>query len=124
MHRPGCNPDDLRMSDVLCDFCHREWTDQRPMVEGHRGSCICGACLEVAYTQLMAPREELAGEQTAAPPPSTALRRTCVLCLEEHPPPFWESPLNPEALACRRCVRQSAAVLQKDPDSHWRRPEV
>jgi hypothetical protein len=43
----------------------------------------------------------------------------CTLCLEDRPDAGWE---RGGARACRRCVRQSAAVLQKDPDLGWRRP--
>jgi len=91
MRREGCDPTNVQMSDVLCDFCSREWTDARPMVEGHQGSCICGDCLAAAY-------------------------RAIVL----QPPPAVSAP----ARACRRCVRQSAAVLAKDPDLGWRKPEA
>ena len=98
------------MSDVLCDFCGREWTDSLPMVEGHQGSCICGDCLADAYRAL-----------APADPGSEATK--CVLCLEERREPTW-SPTDADApRACRRCVRQSAAVLQKDGSCGWRKPE-
>jgi hypothetical protein len=46
-----------------------------------------------------------------------------VLCLEQREEPTW-SPTGAEApRACRRCVRQSAAVLQKDGTGGWRKPE-
>ena len=52
MQRPGINPENAEMSDFLCDFCRQEWTTAIPMVEGHRGSLICGSCLTIAYTEV------------------------------------------------------------------------
>jgi hypothetical protein len=54
----------------------------------------------------------------------------CVLCLEMRSEPSWHMPSTPGALpvgestpyACRRCVRQSAAVLQKVTEFGWRKP--
>jgi hypothetical protein len=113
MRRPGSDPDHLAMTDILCDFCRREWTEERPMVEGHQGSCICGPCLTTAYRATVL-------DEAPATPGSGA---RCALCLEDRADPMWDSPVEPGTRACRRCVRQSAAVLQKDPDSRWRRPE-
>lgn len=107
MRRPECDPDDVRMEDVLCDFCRRAWSESLPMVEGHQGSCICGDCLADAFR----------GSVLAGGPEGTPGR--CVLCLEDRADAAWE---RGGARACRRCVRQSAAVLQKDPDLGWRRP--
>ena len=111
MRRPDCDPNDVRMSDVLCDFCGREWSDALPMVEGHQGACICGDCLREAYRALV----------LAEPPAGEPAR--CTLCLEERADPSWESGRGP-GRACRRCIRQSAAVLQKDAGTGWRRPEA
>lgn len=113
MRREGCDEDDLQMSDFLCDFCGNEWTDDRPMVEGHHGSCICGRCLTVAYTQLVVESGE--GD---APGGSK-----CTLCLEHREDPMWASPARDGAVACRRCVKQSAGVLQKDKDIPWSKPD-
>ena len=107
MRRPECDPDDVRMEDVLCDYCRRAWSEALPMVEGHQGSCICGDCLADAF------RESVLAERTDAAP------ARCALCLEERADATWE---RGGARACRRCVRQSAAVLQKDPDLGWHRP--
>ena len=52
MRRPGTDENDVKMSDVLCDFCHRAWTEDVPMIEGHRGSCICARCLTVASSSI------------------------------------------------------------------------
>jgi hypothetical protein len=115
MRRPGCNPLDVQMSDVLCDFCAREWSESLPMVEGHQGSCICGDCLREAYRSVVLGDAPAAGQVR------------CALCLEERADPSWAPQDGPGAAAgaraCRRCVKQSAAVLQKDPDLGWRRPE-
>ncbi len=116
MHRPGADPDSMAMEDILCDFCGQQWTDRRPMVEGHRGSCICGNCLSIAYAELMIYKvydEPGAGE-------------ACVLCREEgREEPHWRSPVfegDEAKLACRRCVKQSAGVLHKDKDIAWSKP--
>lgn len=81
------------------------------MVEGHRGSLICKECLEAAFRELVLNR---AGE--AVSPPAT-----CVLCLSEPQGFCWRA--RPDgAIACKRCVNQSARVLAKDPDSGWKLP--
>ncbi len=110
MRRPGCDEDNLQMSDVMCDFCGNEWTLERPMVEGHHGSCICGPCLTVAYTELVVAQ---GGDAPAG--------YKCTLCLEHRDDPGWASPAR-EAWACRRCVKQSAGVMGKDKESGWSRP--
>ena len=110
MRREGCNPDDVQMSDVLCDFCGREWAHDVAMVEGHQGACICGACLAVAYAAIVHP-----DLPSGAPQP-------CTMCLERRADPAWESPVREGARICRRCARQSGTVLEKDPDSGWRKP--
>ncbi|HYE02372.1 MAG TPA: hypothetical protein VD963_03950 [Phycisphaerales bacterium] len=94
-----------------CDFCRRSWSEERPMVEGHRGSLLCAACLTVAYTHVVVAGggEELRGSG-------------CTLCLEERDQPQWQSPMYPEARACLRCIKQAATVLEKDPDAPWTRP--
>jgi len=112
MRKPGCNEDNVQMSDVLCDFCMQEWTDDRPMVEGHQGSCVCGQCLADAYRAMVL---------TEVPVPEAAAK--CILCLETRNEPTWSHrPDGPRA--CRRCVRQSAAVLQKATEFGWRKPEA
>ncbi len=95
-----------------CDFCRRAWADDRPMVEGHQGSLICAACLTPAYAEVVN-----AGGGTALPPGAV-----CALCLEHREERCWESPLFPGTFACRRCVNQSARILEKDAESGWKRP--
>jgi hypothetical protein len=121
MRRPGTDPMDVRMEDVLCDFCHQPWSDERPMVEGHQGACICGKCLTIAY-------REVALDNAGSAPADFK----CIMCLEgpedrralERPVESgWQSPMYLEASICRRCIKQSAGVLHKDPDIEWRKPE-
>ena len=122
MRRPGTDESNVQMSDVLCDFCHREWTDAVPMIEGHHGSCICGKCLTVAYRAVVVDR------QPTAPP-----EFTCTLCLErpedraaENRPgePGWVSPMHDDAAVCRRCIKLAAGALHKDSDYDWRKPDA
>ncbi len=96
-----------------CDFCGSAWDERRPMVEGHRGSLICASCLSIAYTELVHLDSGYAPDR----------KQVCVLCLENGRDELhWASPLDETVLACRRCVKQSAGVLHKDPDSPWKKP--
>lgn len=96
-----------------CDFCLAAWDGALPMVEGHRGSIVCGRCLSVAYAELV----HLRSGRPCQP------GEVCVLCLEEgRPETHWESPSRAGVLACRRCVKQSAGVLHKDRDTAWTKP--
>jgi hypothetical protein len=45
------------------------------------------------------------------------------MCLEERDEPCWRSPVNEGAVVCRRCCKQSAGRLVKDPDIAWEKPE-
>jgi hypothetical protein len=119
MRRPGTDENNVQMSDVLCDFCRSEWTEERPMVEGHKGSCICGRCASMAYAQVVR-------DATASP----ITEFFCVMCLESSADraalnrgdePGWSS-AQPGAVICRRCIKMAAAVLTKDKESGWRRP--
>jgi hypothetical protein len=95
-----------------CDYCLRPWAEDRPMVEGHRGSLVCSSCLTVAYAEVVN-----AGVSTA--PPGGA---TCTMCLEARKDPHWQSPTRPDEFICLRCIKQSARVLEKDAESGWKRP--
>jgi hypothetical protein len=121
MRKPGTDENDVKMSDILCDFCHREWTEDVPMVEGHRGSCLCARCLSVAYTEVV-----LNGRD-AAP-----AAYTCPRCLEDDcdrqalgrgDEPGWRSPLYEDAGICRRCIELAARSLEKDKASGWKMPD-
>jgi hypothetical protein len=120
MQRPGAHPENMLPADFLCDFCGRAWDGESPIVEGHRGSLICGDCLAAAYRALVL------DSQNSAP-----AGYQCRLCLESRPDQGWVSPApsrpagdtaEAPAAACARCIRQSAAVLAKDKDYHWQRP--
>jgi hypothetical protein len=120
MRKPGTNEDDVRMSDVLCDYCRREWTEDVPMVEGHQGACICGNCLTLAYAEVVVQRGGSA-------PPGFA----CRMCLEtgkdrealsRTDESGWCSPIDDEACICRRCIKLGSGALVKDPDSEWKKP--
>lgn len=96
-----------------CDFCRSAWDENLAMVEGHRGSIICGRCLAVAYAELV----HLRSGRPCQP------EEKCILCLEEQRTDLhWESPVYPGVLACKRCVKQSAGVLHKDKDIAWAKP--
>lgn len=121
MRKPGTDENNVQMSDVLCDFCRREWTEDLPMVEGHKGNCICGRCLSVAYQDVMSPGATASSDFF------------CTMCLEgakdrhalgRGSEPGWRSPAYPDAAICRRCVKQAAGVLVKDGESGWRRPDI
>ena len=120
MRKPGTDESNVQMSDVLCDFCQCEWTEQNPMVEGHQGSCICADCLREAYSQVVLNNTEDAPRAFA-----------CTMCLESETDrdalnrsgePGWPSPARPEAIVCRRCIKLAAGALQKDDDFAWTRP--
>jgi len=116
MHRTGSDPASMGPEDFICDFTGRTWDGSFPMVEGHRGSLICGDALAVAYADVV-----LGGRSTM--PPGSA----CTMCLEERDEPGWQSPTPVQGEAariCRRCIKQSATRLEKDPDWSWRRPQA
>jgi hypothetical protein len=94
-----------------CDFCRKPWAEDRPMVEGHQGHLVCARCLTTAYLDVV----HLGGGHDLA-------KSGCTMCLEQRPEQHWASPLFPDARICRRCIKQSATTLEKDPDSGWRRP--
>jgi len=120
MRKPGTDPTNVQISDVLCDFCHREWMVNQPMMEGHQGSCICGKCLAAAYRDVV-----LDGSESAP------AGYTCAMCLEEGKDraaqnrggePGWQSPAFEEATICRRCIKLAAGVLHRDKDYNWTKP--
>lgn len=109
MRKPGIDEANAQMSDFLCDFCGSEWTEELPMVEGHKGSIICGACLREAYRRIVVQGASLAEEGYS-----------CTLCLLTKPEPAWVSASG--AVACRWCIEKSASMLVKDSDSGWQAP--
>lgn len=113
MQRENADPNDMQVSDFLCDFCGRTWNGAFPMVEGHQGSLICGGCLTVAFSETA-----IAGTDMA---PAGA---TCTMCLEEREDPMWASAAREGAYACRRCLKQGAGRLHTDPDWDWSKPKL
>lgn len=121
MYKPDFNADNVQMSDVLCDFCRREWTEDVPFIEGHRGRVICGHCLAVGYREIVLAHGDDGNHAF-----------DCTMCresgedraaLERADEPGWPSPLHPEAVICRRCIKRASGALHKDPDFDWRKPE-
>lgn len=94
-----------------CDFCRAAWREDLPMVEGHRGSLICGDCLRAAFIAIVL-------TETGDPAPAD---QVCAMCLSSPEKSIWRrEPGGPPA--CRRCVNQSARILSKDPEAGWRIP--
>lgn len=85
------------------------------MVEGHRGSLICAGCLRAAFTEVAI----MGGGELGDGAPTAPV---CTLCLERRREAHWVSPLEPGARVCRRCIKQSATTMEKDPETGWRRP--
>ena len=90
------------------------------MLEGHQGSCLCGKCLSIAYTEV------ILNEHSSAP-----AEYQCPMCLEKTEDrealgradePGWQSPVQEEAVICKRCVELAAKSLEKDKDFGWTRP--
>ncbi len=112
MQREGADPNNMQVSDFVCDFSGDAWDGAFPMVEGHQGSLISGRCLEFAYRSVV-----IEGSSSLDPG-----SYTCTMCLETRDDPCWQSPERPEGVICRRCIRQSATKLDKDPDWDWTKP--
>ncbi len=107
------NPEAEGGAYFVCDFCSKSWSDERPMVEGHRGSLICSQCLSIAYTEVVHLRTGSAINPD----------EMCIMCRETERPGFlWRSPVKDDGLICTRCVKQSAGVLVKDPEYGWSKP--
>jgi len=99
--------------EFKCDFCTMPWSDNRQMVEGHRGSIVCSQCLSIAFTEIV--------HLDSGYSPNKG--ETCKLCLEsDRDGLHWQSPVEVDVIACRRCIKQSAGVLHKDPDIPWKKP--
>lgn len=112
MHRAGSDPMNMQPNDFICDFCHTPWDGTFPMVEGHKGSLICGRCLTVAYAEAGFPGSNTHNPQSA---------RKCTMCLADKSSPGWQSPLH-EAWTCVTCIKHASGKLHKDPDWPWRKP--
>lgn len=121
MRKPGTDENNVDMTDVLCDFCQREWSEDIPMMEGHQGSCVCGNCLKLAYIDVVYNQHDSSPEGDWK----------CPMCLEGNDDraaqnregePGWQSPIRDEAVICRRCLKMAAGVLAKDPEMNWEKP--
>ena len=112
MHRAGADPNNMTPEDFLCDYCGNSWADDRPMIEGHRGSCLCVKCLSVAYRVLAIDDDGVASSEST----------TCAMCITTNGEfPLWESP-STGAFACAQCVKRTAGIMHKDPDIAWTKP--
>ena len=98
---------------ISCDFCGTDWDELIPMIEGHRGSVLCLACLKQALDNA-----------TPADEPFE-----CTLCLSgkpagvkvwRHPGPQASEGLNAGATLCWGCIRLAAKGFHKDPDVDFR----
>lgn len=120
MYRPGTDPDAVTMADVLCDFCHRPWTEKIAFIEGHRGAVICGDCLTRAFIEVdgdgpqVVRGDYMCRLSRESDEDRAALRRAGEV--------GWRSPVDPEAIVCRKVIRMAAATLAKDPDHDWSKP--
>ncbi|MFO0857615.1 MAG: hypothetical protein U0640_09705 [Phycisphaerales bacterium] len=132
MHRPGCDPESMTEEDFLCDFCGCTWTSANPMVEGHKGSLICGRCLTAACKAVLVQNAGVVVPQHIG----------CAMCLLNKTGDYWQSPVRasvvegengakgevdieptPGSVICRWCIERSAAILSKDTESGWKRPQ-
>jgi hypothetical protein len=126
MHRPGSNPEQMSETDFICDFCGSTWKPDRPMVEGHKGTLICGVCLTSACRQVLVDNAGITVPQHVA----------CTLCLLNKSGDYWQSAtrvdvseseivIEPEPgnAVCRWCIEKSAGMLEKDGEGGWKRPK-
>lgn len=104
----------MQMEDVLCDFCLISWTADKPFMEGHHGSHICGACLSDAFRTTVL----FAGD----PPYTDMPAIPCTMCIEDRTEPCFDSAKR-KAHICRRCVKMAAVTLERDAELGWKRPE-
>lgn len=147
MRREGCDEENLQPTDFLCDYCGSTWSDDRPMVEGHRGSLVCAKCLSLAFDLLwnQAPAWDGVSPQPPVPPDQTMPEGAlCRMCLEHREEPCWQSPMEiiPDenadkgqtsqtelgvirggAWLCKRCTKQSVVMLERDPELQYTRPK-
>lgn len=103
MHDPTCEGNDF----FKCDYCHQSWADDRPMIEGHKGSLLCTKCLTMACVDVSEP----------------AASYRCVMCIREGLDlQCWQSPMYDGVFLCRDCIQQAVRVFGKDPDVDWNVP--
>ena len=125
MRKEGCDEENLQPTDFLCDYCGNTWSDDRPMVEGHRGSLVCAKCLSLAYGLLWLSAPKWDGKAPPPPPPADQTMpegALCRMCLEHREEPCWQSPMEESAWLCKRCAKQSVVMLERDPELKYERP--
>ena len=90
---------------ISCDFCHTDWDQNLPMIEGHRGSVICLACFQQALDHASVSEDEF----------------HCTLCQQTLPGSVrhWSSPTT-SAAVCWPDIRQAAKAFHKDKDIDFR----
>jgi len=111
MRKEGIDEENAQMSDFLCDYCGTEWTEDLAMIEGHKGSIICGVCLREAFRQVIVLGQNNAEEGYS-----------CNLCLLTKAEPAWKSSAT-AATICAWCINRSGGMVAKDSDSGWKKPE-
>ena len=111
MHREGIDSENVQPEDILCDYCgEATWSQNKPCIEGHQGSIVCGPCLTTAYRELVLLKNE---QETT---------EKCRMCLEHREDPVWLGYINPNAPICKRCVKQAAGALTKSKLWDWSKP--
>ncbi|MHB1157294.1 MAG: hypothetical protein ACYC26_10710 [Phycisphaerales bacterium] len=98
--------------ELACDFCGVTWDQVKPMIEGHRGSILCLACLAKAIEQAEESEEAF----------------TCTMCRVEREAGMkrWHfeprpAHANQEGVICWDCVQQADRAFGKDTDVDWTR---
>jgi len=98
---------------ISCDFCGTDWDEELPMIEGHKGSVLCLACLKRALDEAKPADEPFTGTLCLSEKPAGA---RCWL----HPAAIASPGLNPDAPLCWDCIRLAAKGFHKDPDVDFR----
>jgi len=97
---------------IACDFTGADWDEVAPMIEGHHGSVLSLAALDLAI--------DGAADADA--------KFQCTMCLRYFDPPAkcWRHPdppdqANPDAVICWDCIQQADRAFARDPDTDWDR---
>jgi len=97
---------------ISCDFTGEDWDEVQPMIEGHQGSIISLAGLNLAIDHACEQSQKFA----------------CTMCLRDQeagqrawkPDPIPQGG-NPRAMICWDCIRQADRSFAKDSDTDWDR---
>ena len=98
---------------ISCDFCGTDWDEELAMIEGHRGSVLCLACLKQALDNAEPSDEAFTGTLCLAEKPAGT-------SVWKHPDPTPSPGLNPGALLCWDCIRLAAKGFHKDKEVDFR----